>query len=73
MTFAETIGLIGKWFSPGGRSKKLVSTNINLIITWYYGKKVSLLFRGECAEMYRETLVNTLSLYLDRAILRASL
>jgi hypothetical protein len=71
-TFAETIGLIGKWFSPGGRSKKFISTNINLIITWYYGKKGSLLFCGECAEMYKEMVVNTLSLYLDQVTTNAT-
>lgn len=35
----ESLGLQGKWSSPGGGSKKFTSTNANLSITWYYGKQ----------------------------------
>ena len=32
-------GLEGKWSSPGGQTKKFTSTNADLVLTWYKGKR----------------------------------
>ena len=60
MNFIQTIGINGKWSSPGGKSKKFVSSDLDLIVTWYYGKQGSLLFRGEHADIVRKFLINKL-------------
>ena len=38
--FVENIiGLVGRWKSPGGKSKQFVSSNFDLVMTWYPGKQ----------------------------------
>ena len=68
--FAETIGFVGKWSSPGGRVKKFVDKNVDLTLTWYYGKKGSLFLLGECAETCKETLANVWKSYVDRIVIQ---
>ena len=53
----ESLGLQGKWSSPGGGSKKFTSTNANLSITWYYGKQNTLLLQGKDGNSLRERFV----------------
>ena len=65
--FTETLRRTGNWSSPGGRVKKVVDENIALTIFWYYGKQGRLSFRGQCAEMCKESLLNVLKSYVDRA------
>ena len=58
--FVQAIGINGKWSSPGGKSKKFVSSDLDLIVTWYYGKQGSLLFRGEHADIVKKFFINKL-------------
>ena len=60
MNFIQAIGINGKWSSPGGKSKKFVSSDLDLIVTWYYGKQGALLFRGEHANNVKKFLINKL-------------
>ena len=54
----ETIGLPGKWTSPGSNSKKFTSSKSDLILTWYSGKQKTLLFQGKDGNSLKETLIN---------------
>jgi hypothetical protein len=57
-TFIQnTVGLSGKWISPGGNSKKFIS-NADLTITWYRGKQRILVVQGSEGESLKELLVS---------------
>ena len=53
----ESLGLRGKWSSPGGGSKRFKSTNAKLNITWYHKKQNSLLFQGKDGNSLREKCI----------------
>lgn len=57
----NTVGLTGKWRSPGGNTKKFNCTNADLFVTWYQGKKNSLLFQGKDGELFKNHLVGLLN------------
>ena len=40
----ESLGLQGKWTSPGGNAKKFKATNKAITITWYSRKQNTLTF-----------------------------
>ena len=48
----ESIGLKGKWSSPGGSSKKFTSLNAELSLTWYQGKKNTLVKTVKTANLF---------------------
>lgn len=54
----EKIGIRGKWTSPGGGSKKFISSDHNLSLTWYHKKQQTLLFQGREGNNLKETLIN---------------
>jgi hypothetical protein len=57
-TFTQnTVGLSGKWISPGGNSKKFIS-NSDLTITWYRGKQRTLVVQGSEGESLKVLLVS---------------
>ena len=56
--FQNTVGLNGKWISPGGSSKRYIDADFDLIANWYPGKQNSLLFQGKDGSLLREFLIN---------------
>ena len=56
--FQNTVGLNGKWISPGGSSKRYIDADFDLIANWYPGKQNSLLFQGKDGSLLRESLIN---------------
>ena len=56
--FQNTVGLNGKWISPGGSSKRYIDADFDLIANWYPGKQNSLLFQGKDGSLLREFLTN---------------
>ena len=44
---AEVLCQNGKWCSPGGYSKKFISSNAELTLTWHQGKQNTLLYMME--------------------------
>ena len=54
----NTVGLNGKWISPGGSSKRNIDADFDLIANWYPGKQNSLLFQGKDGSLLREFLIN---------------
>ena len=54
----NTVGLNGKWISPGGSSKRYIDADFELIANWYPGKQNSLLFQGKDGSLLREFLIN---------------
>ena len=59
--FEQSIGLRGKWSSPGGSAKKfdLCETEQQLSITWYSKKQCSLVLQGDsqATELVRSKLM----------------
>ena len=64
--FQNTVGLNGKWISPGGSSKRYIDADFDLIANWYSGKQNSLLFQGKDGSLLREFLIN---LFTQAAVL----
>ena len=56
--FQNTVGLNGKWISPGGSSKSYIDADFDLIANWYPGKQNSLLFQGKDGSLLPEFLIN---------------
>ena len=64
--FVENIiGLVGRWKSPGGKSKQFVSCDFDLVMTWHPGKQNTLLFNGKDGELVRKFLISTLNTSTD--------
>ena len=65
--FECSVGLVGKWSSPGGDAKKFVcverNANPQFGVTWYFKKQFSLIFRGdtEIKEIVRDELLRIAS------------
>ena len=57
----NTVGLTGKWRSPGGKAKNFNSSNADLSATWYPGKQNSLLFQGKDGELFKNYLLRLLN------------
>ena len=53
----DSIGLRGKWSSPGGNSKRFKSSNLDLVMTWYFKKQQTLLIQGKDGNSVKEKLV----------------
>ena len=54
----ETIGIRGKWTSPGGNSKKFSSSNLDMTVTWYNKKQNTSLFKGKDGNTLKELLLS---------------
>ena len=50
--------LDGKWWSPGGCSKKFTCYDLDLSITWYPSRLNTLIFHGEASSGLVDTLIN---------------
>ena len=46
----ETTGMKGKWTAPGGNSKRFKSQSGQFQVTWYFKKRLTLLFEGALGE-----------------------
>ena len=55
---AEVLCQSGKWCSPGGYSKKFISSNAELTLTWHQGKQNTLLFQGKDGNLVRDKFVS---------------
>lgn len=55
--FKESIGVKGKWSSPGGGSKKFKSSDGQVQATWYYKKQQTLLLQEKDANILKENLI----------------
>ena len=53
----DSIGLRGKWSSPGGNSKRSKSSNLDLVMTWYFKKQQTLLIQGKDGNSVKEKLI----------------
>lgn len=53
----ESIGLRGKWSTPGGSSKQFKGNNVELVLTWYHKKQKTLLFQGNDGNLLKEKLI----------------
>ena len=42
----DSLGVKGKWSSPGGGNKKFKEEDGQLILNWYFKKQSTLLFQG---------------------------
>ena len=47
----------GRWLSPGGTSKRFISLNSDLSITWYHNKQKTLLFQGKYGDKLKSQLI----------------
>ena len=54
----EVLCQSGKWCSPGGYSKKFISSNAELTLTWNQGKQNTLLFQGKDGNLVRDKFVS---------------
>ena len=68
----EVWDLEGKWSSPGGQSKKLSSTNSDLVLTWHKGKLKSVLFKGRDGVLVRDQCI-LLCKHVTQSILKPQL
>ena len=57
--------MVGRWKSPGGKSKQFVSSDFDLVMTWHPGKQNTLLFNGKDGELVRKFLISTLNTSTD--------
>ena len=48
----------GKWRSPGGYTKKFISSNAELTLTWHQGKQNTLMFQGKDGNFIRDKLIS---------------
>ena len=55
---AEVLRQNGKWCSPGGYSKKFISSNAELTLTWYQGKLDTLLFQDKDGNLVGDKCVS---------------
>ena len=55
---AEVLRQSGKQCSPGGYSKKFISSNAELTLTWHQGKQNTLLFQGNDGNLVRDNCVS---------------
>ena len=55
---AEVLCQSAKWCSPGGYSKKFISSNAELTLTWHQGKQNTLLFQGKDGNLVRDKFVS---------------
>jgi hypothetical protein len=49
---SDSIGLEGKWQSPGGYAKHFICGNMGLVFTWYANKQNLLIFSGKDGTIY---------------------
>ena len=60
--------LDGKWWSPGGYSKKFTCYDLDLSITWYPSGLNTLIFHGEASSSLVDTLINVCKVTTTREI-----
>ena len=58
---ANTICLKGRWKSPGGKGKCFEGLNCDFTMTWYPGKRSTLLFSGKDGDFFKNLLLSVLN------------
>ena len=63
----RVVNLHGKWSSPGGSSKKFTCSSPDLTITWYQGKRNTLILHGQASSTLADifTEIGKKSIYCD--------
>ena len=56
----NAVGQIGNWQSPGGRYKKFISSNSDVILTWNY-ENGTLSFKGKVGDSLKELFISMFS------------
>ena len=56
----DSLGIKGKWSSPGGGTKRFKEENGQLILNWYFKKQCTLLFQGTEADGLKNKLIDLL-------------
>ena len=66
-SFERVVNLHGKWSSPGGSSKKFTCSSLDLTITWYQGKRNTLILHGQASSTLADILteIGKKSIYCD--------
>ncbi|CAB4008485.1 Hypothetical predicted protein [Paramuricea clavata] len=57
----DSLGIKGKWSSPGGGTKRFKEENGQLILNWYFKKQCTLLFQGTEADGLKNKLIDLLA------------
>ena len=57
----DSLGVKGKWSSPGGGNKKFKEEDGQLILNWYFKKQSTLLFQGAEADGLKNILIDLLA------------
>ena len=57
----DSLGVKGKWSSPGGGNKKFKEEDGQLILNWYFKKQSTLLFQGAEADGLKNILTDLLA------------
>ena len=67
----NVVGQIGNWLSPGGRYKKFISSNSDLIFTWNYENGM-LSFKGKVGDSLKELFISMYSTKESKVTSRTS-